>query len=110
MAASTRLCYTLVTTQLIPSRSLLRCGPDGRTQLDQEFIGALIKAGGHYRRRHYSDRPGAGAPAALAGGSDTSEDEGPPARLNGPNDLLPADPARYLEVRVMRLGQPVVRF
>ena len=38
------------------------------------------------------------APAS-SGATDSSEDEAAPAAAAGPNDLLPADAARYLEVR-----------
>lgn len=74
----------------------MRSGPDGAAQLDGEFVGALMKAGrlfrggppasGSVRRR--LRLPGPPIPPRMR----------PPARAAGPNDLLPADTACYLEV------------
>ena len=75
----------------------MRSGPDGAAQLDGEFVGALMKAGRLFPRRPTGERQRAAAPAS-AGATDSSEDEAAPARAAGPNDLLPADTACYLEV------------
>lgn len=94
---------------------MVRSGTDGSAQLDAEFIAALIKGGRTYRPRppgtaqrppQVPTAPDASTElstdsesAPESSSSSSSEEDGLVVATGGANDLLPADPQRYLQVR-----------
>ena len=93
---------------------MVRSGTDGSAQLDAEFIAALIKGGRTYRPRppgtvqrppqvstapDVSTELSTDSESAPESSSSSSEEDGLVVATGGANDLLPADPQRYLQVR-----------